>query len=311
MQDVRVNGGVDDGDGGERPRPHRPDGLNHLGAVRDGQHGLARRAELPDGARQDAAELGAVRAQEPDHVHLREHPVDRRGLNQLHRHHVLRRALQRHQRAVHALAERLHAVQQACVWVERPQGEALQGVANDGGHRHGHAVVEVDGLRRRGRAIPDGGSIIIVAGLGDVGEDVEHVDHADVVLAGDAGGGVGLDDHGPAGADPVAGRRGHGDGRDAAGEERVGRVGQRGRVGDLHQPLLGARQLQHLALPEDAAEARARLLVALAAACAVLVAAVAVQGFLLLLLVAVRSHLRHCRSEGFLVVHCTSTGVRK
>ena len=137
--------------------------------------------------------------------------------------------------------------------MERPESEALEGVADDGGHRHGHPAVEVDGL-----AVGLG----VVAGLGDVGEDVEHVDHADVVLADGAGGRVGLEDHGPAGADPVARRRGHGHAGDARGKERVRRVRQRRGVGDLHQPPLGARQLHHLALAEHAAEPRARLLVA-------------------------------------------------
>ena len=148
------------------------------------------------------------------------------------------------------------------VWMESPQGEAFEGVADDGGDRHGHAAVEVDGLA--GSSI--GGGVVVIAGLGDVGEDVEHVDHADVVLADGAGGRVGLEDHGPAGADPVPRRRGDGDGGDAGGEERVRRVRKRRRVGDLHQPPLGARQLHHLPLPEHAAEPRPRALRVLALA---------------------------------------------
>jgi len=172
--------------------------------------------------------------------------------------------------------------------MERPEGEALEGVADDGGHRDGHAAVEVDRLVV---------GLGLVAGLGDVGEDVEHVDHADVVLADGAGGRVGLEDHGPAGADPVARRRGHGDRGDARREERVGRVRQSRGVGDLHQPPLGARQVHHLALPEHAAEPRARLLVALVAAAAagdVDAALVAVQRLLLPLIVGGCSQLRHC-----------------
>lgn len=113
------------------------------------------------------------------------------------------------------------------VWMESPQGEAFEGVADDGGDRHGHAAVEVDGLA--GSSI--GGGVVVIAGLGDVGEDVEHVDHADVVLADGAGGRVGLEDHGPAGADPVPRRRGDCDSGDAGGEERVRRVRERRRVG--------------------------------------------------------------------------------
>jgi hypothetical protein len=160
--------------------------------------------------------------------------------------------------------------------VERPQSEALEGVSDDGGHRHGHPAVEV-------------GRLVVVAGLGDVGKDVEHVHHADVVLADGAGGRVGLEDHGAAGADPVARRRSHSHGGDARRQERVGRVRQRRGVGDLHQPPLGARQVHHLALAEQAAEPRARLLVALVPAAG----GDAVQRRLLLL-VGGCFKLRHC-----------------
>lgn len=293
MQGLRIDGGVvDDGHGDERRRAHGLDSVDHLGVGGDREHGVVDGAELAHGARQHAPELGAVRPEEPDHVHLREHPVPRRELDELHRHHVVRRALERHQRAVHPLAERLHAVQHAGARVERPEGEALKGVADDGGHRDGHPAGEVDGLLSVGLGL--------VAGLGDVGEDVEHVHHADVVLADGAGGRVGLEDHGPAGADPVARRRRHGDRGDARREERVRRVRQRRGVGDLHQPALGARQVHHLALPEHAAEPRAGLLVALVAAAVVddddVVVFHAVQRLLLPLLVGGCSQLRHCWS---------------
>ncbi|KAG8040789.1 hypothetical protein GUJ93_ZPchr0002g23695 [Zizania palustris] len=112
LDDLRV-----DGDGVDRRRTHRPDGLDHLAVARDGEHGLVHRAEVAPGSRQDALQLAAVRAQEAHHVHLRQrhHPVPRRPaptrvLDELHRHDVVRRALQRHQRSGYPLAERLHAI---------------------------------------------------------------------------------------------------------------------------------------------------------------------------------------------------------
>lgn len=141
---------------------------------------------------------------------------------------------------------------------------------NDGGDRDRHPPVEV--------------FVVVVAKLGDVGEHVEHGEHADVVLADGSGGGVGLEDHGAARADPLAGRGGDGDGGDAVGEEGVEGVREGGGVRDLHQAaLLVADELPHPTVTEPTVTAAPHFLV--------LVADAAFSSSLLLLVFVI---VRHC-----------------